>query len=217
MNDDGVEILNDSKVAALADELAERAQSMDERRLIIGIAGIAGSGKSTLAARLAGKIDHAVVFGMDGFHLRNDDLKARGIYELKGAPQTFDARSFIDTLRAFHDRSHIGHYPVYDREASHEPVMSAEPITNDTRLIIAEGLFLLLRDEPWCELADVLDETWRIEATLEHARDWIIHRHTSTGRTMEQALKKYENDQRNSMIVIERSREADRLYRWDTF
>ncbi len=141
-----VHLLDESGIAALVRELRQRRDAAGTSRLLIGLAGVAGSGKSTLAERLADEVGDAVVVGLDGFHLPNEVLRRDGLWERKGAPETYHARAFVDTLRRFRDRGYEGHYPVYDRAVRHEPVPSPEPITSRVGLILAEGQFMLLRD-----------------------------------------------------------------------
>ena len=52
--------------------------------LTVAIAGPPGSGKSTLAANLASVSDLLCLVPMDGFHLDNATLSARGLLAVKG-------------------------------------------------------------------------------------------------------------------------------------
>ena len=67
------------------------------KRFLLGITGPPAAGKTCLAETLAALITErrgrgfAVVAPMDGFHLSNAVLDARGLRAVKGAPQTFDA------------------------------------------------------------------------------------------------------------------------------
>jgi hypothetical protein len=78
------------------DELAAwiRERSAGADRYLFGIAGPPGSGKSTLAERLGADLGAPVV-PMDGFHLPNATLRARGQLDVKGAPETFAAADFV--------------------------------------------------------------------------------------------------------------------------
>ena len=83
-----------SETFAVPAELLERAQALIERgaeegfRPLIGIAGPPASGKSTLAHALAEQTG-GIAVPMDGFHLDNPILEARGLRQRKGAPETF--------------------------------------------------------------------------------------------------------------------------------
>lgn len=199
--------------------LAERLETLaaktpSDRRFILGLAGIAGAGKTTLAAQLAERIEGTTVIGLDAFHLPNATLRQRGLFDRKGAPETYDARAFIALLRHYRDRRHTGPYPVYDRQHTHEPITAPRPIDAAARVLIAEGQFLLLDEPPWNQLDAVLDQAWLLDTPLEVAKRWIIARHTATGRTAEQAAAKYENDLRNARRVLEHMRKPDLRLCW---
>ena len=68
-----------------------------DRRKLIAIAGPPASGKSTLAKTLSERLGACVV-PMDGSHLDNSRLRALGLLEAKGAPNTFDHHGFTKTI-----------------------------------------------------------------------------------------------------------------------
>ena len=80
----------------LDDLVAAAARLIDPaRRRILGITGAPGAGKSTVAEALVTALaPDAVLVGMDGFHLRDDELRRLGRHERKGAPDTFDAAGY---------------------------------------------------------------------------------------------------------------------------
>lgn len=215
--------LDDDAIVQLAMELcgASEAARARGRRFVLGVAGVAGSGKSTLAQRLVGAVnaaavaaDFAVYAPMDGFHLSNAALQRQGWIDRKGAPLTYDAAGYLAMLQHYRDRLHVGDVPVYSRR-EHEPVPSDSPVTHATSLLIAEGQYLLLTDEPWCGLADVLDQTWWLDTPEDAAKRWTIQRHIDVGRTPQHAVEKYErNDGPNSRLVREHRRDADRVVFW---
>ena len=95
-------------------------QSVGRERYLFGIAGPPGSGKSTLAAELGAQLGAPVV-PMDGFHLSNEVLVARGQHDVKGAPETFAATSFVDLISRLRQPTQIVMCPTFDR-AIDEPV-----------------------------------------------------------------------------------------------
>ena len=91
---DGGGIQVPTNVAALVD-LARRAEPCEPGgRFLLGICGPPGSGKSTISGRLGADLGAPVV-PMDGFHLTNAALDRIGLRDVKGAPQTFDAKAFV--------------------------------------------------------------------------------------------------------------------------
>jgi pantothenate kinase len=83
----------------------------------VAVAGPPGSGKSTLAAALADRIGPCCcVIPMDGFHLDNATLEARGLLPVKGAPETFDLAGFKDLIQAL--QSGVTNvFPTFDRDS----------------------------------------------------------------------------------------------------
>jgi len=187
------------------------------RRYIVGIAGIPGSGKSTLAAQVIENIPEEIrhvakLVPMDGFHLTNARLEELKLRHLKGAPQTFDAAAYIDLLRRARDASKHLHFPIYDRNL-HEPVLrevSAQELSPDVRIVITEGNYLLLDQEPWSRLAEILGICCFVDTPADTARERIIQRHVRGGRTQASAEEQYERvDLSNSRLVLEHRRRAD--------
>lgn len=156
----------------------------------------------------------AVMIPMDGFHLPNSDLEARGWKLRKGAHFTYNADAYVELLNHYRSRSAIGSYPIYCRKV-HEPVTSPEAVTQSTQVIVTEGQYLLRPDKPWVALADVLDECWWLDVTIEKARRWLMKRDTSVGRSAEEAKAKYlRNDQLNTHYVLAERRNSDRIVSW---
>ena len=83
-------------VCTLVDRIFCRIQLLarSNRRTLIAIGGPPASGKSTLAETLQERLNEQSMpcglVPMDGFHLDNEILNARGLLSRKGAPETFD-------------------------------------------------------------------------------------------------------------------------------
>ena len=81
-NNQAVQIFDSAQLAAHITGLVT-----PEKIVAVAIAGPPGSGKSTLAADLARRIGlSCCLIPMDGFHLDNATLSARGLLPVKGAP-----------------------------------------------------------------------------------------------------------------------------------
>lgn len=214
--------LDQRGVATLAADLQRRAMANPHRRCIAAIAGLPGSGKSTLARALCihlNKADpnSAAVLPLDGFHLDAATLQRAGLVERKGSPETFDAKGFFKLLMSSADPTFYADIPAYDR-ALHEPVYTGKPehrLTRDTRIVLAEGNYLLLDMLPWTAIDDTADVRWLLDTPAAQAKAWLIRRHIATGRSIEEANHRYDtNDLVNTRLIQDRGRHGDRVLRW---
>ncbi|MEM8787243.1 MAG: nucleoside/nucleotide kinase family protein [Pseudomonadota bacterium] len=174
--------------AGLAADLAALVPAAGPR-FLLGLAGAPASGKSTLAAELAGAIPRAQAMSMDGFHLDDGILEARGHRARKGAPHTFDVAGFCALLRRLRVEDQL-YAPAFDRDLEVSRAGAVE-IAADTRLVIVEGNYLLHDTGGWEAVRGLLDLCWfldvpeadliaRLEARWAHhgksvqaARHWI--------------------------------------------
>lgn len=144
--------------APLADELIKKAGTA--KRFIVGIAGPPGSGKTTLAdelcKRLLSKGESAVVVPMDGYHFDDIVLNKRGQRSRKGAYYTFDATGFLHLIKRIKSNEPDIAIPVFDRTIELSRA-AADVIDGSTRFILVEGLYLLLKREPWSALKPLFD------------------------------------------------------------
>jgi pantothenate kinase len=180
-------------------------------RFLLGLTGPPGSGKSTLAERLAAQAPvRAAVLAMDGFHLPNAVLDARGLRPRKGSPPSFDAHAFLAALQALR-RGEPTDVPIYDRTI-HEPRPAAAHIAGDVPLIIVEGNYLLLEAEPWRQVRLLLDACWYLDMPVDECLQRVRQRHLRGGCTPEQADHKIEmNDRENAAIIAATRSRADRI------
>jgi pantothenate kinase len=159
------------------------------RRKILGIAAAPGAGKSTLAQAIQAQLGDAVqVVPMDGFHLANSELVRLGRRGRKGAPDTFDAPGYVSLLHRIQNQraDEVVYAPEYRREVE-EAIAGAIAVLPHTQLIVTEGNYLLLEDAPWCQLADVLDETWYLDVPDDLREGRLLARHMRFGRSEAQA------------------------------
>jgi len=159
------------------------------RRCLLGIVGPPGAGKSTLAAALqsASPVPSQVV-PMDGFHLANSELVRLGRSHRKGAPDTFDADGFVALLKRLRQQSvtETVYAPEYRREIE-EAVAGAVAIPPTVPLLIVEGNYLLLDEDPWTSIAALLDETWYLNVDNTLRRQRLTARHEHFGRSPQAA------------------------------
>ncbi len=149
---------------------------------------------------------------MDGFHLPDETLRRRGLWELKGVPETFDAEGFVSLLRELRASPvRVVRCPRFDRsiEASIPGAIVVQP---EHRLVVVEGNYLLLESEPWSEVRPLLDEVWFIDSSIDEIYPRLLERHILGGRTPEQARLKVESTDLANARLIEQTRpRADRI------
>ncbi|MDP3961137.1 MAG: nucleoside/nucleotide kinase family protein [Pseudorhodobacter sp.] len=199
-------------LAGLADVVAARAEV---GRVIVALAGAPGSGKSTVAAALAellnaGRPGVAAVLAMDGYHYDDLLLVPQGKRARKGAPDTFDVaglRHVLGRLRAA-DEAAVA-VPVFDRSIEIARA-GARLIGRDVRIIIVEGNWLLLGQEPWSGLRPLFDLTVLIEVPEVILRQRLTARWQGYGLTPDQIAQKLEgNDLPNARLVAAQSTAPD--------
>lgn len=194
------------------------AQAAAGRRFMLGLVGPPGAGKSTLAAALqAAWPEASQVVPMDGFHLSNVELMRLNRAGRKGAPDTFDVAGFAALLHRLRGQApgEIVYAPEFRREID-EPVAGAIALRHDTRLLIVEGNYLLLDDEPWARVAALLDEVWFMDVDDVLRRQRLAARHQAFGRTALAAAAWVEQtDEPNARRIAACRHRADWCVRWD--
>jgi pantothenate kinase len=106
-----------------------------------------------------------------------------------------------------------GVFPSFDHGGG-DPIEQAIQLTDQHRIVLVEGSFVLLSDAPWCELKrQVFDESWFLNTSLEESCARVIRRHLQVGRTQEEAEHRMiSNDRLNAQLIIDQSVvNADRL------
>jgi pantothenate kinase len=206
--------------AALPPGVLARAHELlrDGRRKLLGVVGAPGGGKSTLAAALhAAFPDVSCIVPMDGFHLANVELQRLGRADRKGAPDTFDAAGYVALLRRLRQQApgEIVYAPEFRREIE-EPIAGAIPVLPQTRLVIAEGNYLLLDDEPWREIRALLDDAWYVDVDDALRRERLIRRHMHFGRSREAATEWVDrSDEANARLIARSRGNARFVFDWD--
>ncbi|WGW05690.1 nucleoside/nucleotide kinase family protein [Tropicibacter oceani] len=187
--------------------LVQRITALPARdtRLMIAIAGPPGSGKSTLAEAVvemltaAGKA--AVLMPMDGFHLDNRLLEPAGLLPRKGAPETFDFGGLASALARIRDGQTVL-LPVFDRSRE-EAIAGAARIGPETRIVVVEGNYLLLDEDPWRDLAAYWDLAAFLTVPEDELERRLIARWLSFGHDARAAATKAQaNDLPNARRVV---------------
>ncbi|HET8595307.1 MAG TPA: nucleoside/nucleotide kinase family protein [Intrasporangium sp.] len=204
--------------------LAERAGP--DRRVIVGLTGPPGAGKSTLAQGLVERLAAAPPEGlgpyaahlvpMDGFHLADVQLERLGLRDRKGAPETFDADGYVALLRRLAtERDRTVYAPGFERVLE-QPIAAAVAVEPSVRLVITEGNYLLLQEDPWCAVGSLLEEVWYVEANDALRVDRLVDRHVKFGKTPDAAQEwVLRSDEANARIVTSARDRADLLVSMD--
>lgn len=166
--------------------LVDRAGPDD--RVTIGVAGAPGAGKTTLAQdlveALAARLGDAGVahLPMDGYHLADVQLDALGLRDRKGAPETFDGHGFLATMVRLRSGDAATVYvPGFARDLE-QPVAAAIAIPASARVVVSEGNYLLLDEDPWSRVRALFDEVWFVDITDRERVRRLVARHTEFGK-----------------------------------
>jgi len=184
----------------LAKELVGKVERLkSDERLLVGIAGIPASGKTTLSHMIVDCINHltensdylpgkaAILVGLDGWHLAREQLRAMSdpklAFDRRGAHWTFDPVSYLSFVKQLRqpirDSAEAIKAPSFDH-ALKDPLPDAIHILPFHRVIIIEGLYVLLSSAGWKQAAELLDERWLIDINIEEARRRLVKRHVAT-------------------------------------
>jgi pantothenate kinase len=195
-------------------------------RTLIALAGLPGSGKSTVARQIerafnarAGR-EMMLAVGMDGFHLSKAVLLSRpdGVQALarRGAPWTFDADGMAQRLRAIRaDDGRAVSWPEFAHEVG-DPVDEARLISPEARVILVEGLYVLLDEGPWRAVRAAFDLRWFLDVPPAVARERLILRHMSAWKLLraEAEERASRNDDLNAALVLP-TREGADAWLWE--
>ena len=186
--------------ARLASEIEKLAAG--QARVLIAIAGAPGSGKSTFAEHLSGYLGKkASVIPMDGFHLDNSVLEAKGLLSVKGAPQTFDCAGFAGLVSGMKEGT-IEKFPTFDR-ALDKVIPEGGQLSKEASILLFEGNYLLCDLPGWAGLADMWDAGIWLDVPIDILRTRLVRRWRDHGLSDREAIKRAEeNDLKNARQVL---------------
>ena len=183
-----------------------------KNRYFIALSGPPASGKSTISEKLVKDLTlkghNSSILQMDGFHYDDQILKQKSLLLKKGAPETFDVMGFLNFLFRLQNENEVA-IPIFDRslELSRS---SAVIISKETRVVIVEGNYILLKTHPWRELHKFFNSTIMINTKHEILEKRLIERWRSFNIPEEEIKQKvFENDLPNGVNVYKNSILAD--------
>ena len=195
--------------AAVAQALAavEAATRRTPRRpFVVGVAGPPAAGKTTLADALARALGadpgrRVLALPMDGFHLSDAALRARGIHAFKGREDTFDAEGLVTLLARVRAGEAGFDWPTFDR-AREAVVPDGLPIAAAPDVAVHEGNYLLLDRGPWAAIRPMLDLALFLDAPEAVLTERLLRRHAEGGRDPQAARAKAEGTDLPNMRLI---------------
>ena len=188
------------------------------RRIVVFLAAPPAAGKSTLCLYLEqlSRTEPGLIpvqsVGIDGFHYRQDYLDSHTIVRdkqtiplarIKGAPESYDVEKLHTLLMRVNEDGQ--RWPLYDRRI-HNPVEGAVELRE--QILILEGNWLLLDEEPWRSLT--CDYSVFLRAGDERQLERIVQRKMMGGFS-EAAARTIvkENDWPNIQRCMAHSRRGD--------
>lgn len=200
----------------------QRLQKEKKERIIVFMAAPPAVGKTTLCEFLEylSKQDQELTdiqaLGLDGFHYHSDYINSHDaivlgekvpMKQVKGCPETYDTEKLRQKLE--HIKTEDILWPVYDRNL-HDVVEDQIKVTQD--IILIEGNWLLLKEEPWKTMQQYADYKILILAEEEMLKERLISRKEKGGLSREEAVAWYQNsDSKNVIRVLRDSLQGDLL------
>ncbi len=165
--------------------------------------------------------DIAYYVPLDGYHLTRAQLAAMPDPEeaayRRGAPFTFDGAKYFDLVQRLRERILPETTTIYAASFDHamkDPVDNDIPIPPTARVVVFEGLYVALDEEPWRDAAKLMDELWFVDVAMDVAVERLVNRHVAAGLSpnAEHARTRVmASDMRNGQHVLEHRLEVQEM------
>jgi pantothenate kinase len=184
----------ESFYSPLAEMLLRKGQK--KSRVLVCIAGPPGSGKTIFATLLVSVINaieghgFSVYVGLDGWHYPNAYLETHTtviggetipLRKIKGAPESFDSGAAFFCLHRIRQGGMVS-FPLYSREL-HDPVPDKGTVQPYHQIIIVEGNYLLLDEDPWKQFFPLFDIRIFLDVETRCLLDGLRERHQRGGKS----------------------------------
>jgi len=169
-------------------------------RIMTVVAGPPGSGKSAFAVLLSALLNEmaegriSVVIGLDGWHFPNAYLDSHMINRdgesvplrrIKGSPETFNTEAALTCLSQTRAGGQVP-FPIYSR-VKHDSIEAAGLVENRHKIVIVEGNYWMLNEDPWRRFQPLFDVRIFITGNPEMFINGLVERHVRGGRSPEDA------------------------------
>lgn len=202
-------------LVSLSHQLLDAADG--KARWMVALAGPPGAGKSYRSALLCEAINllrpgQAVVVPMDGYHFDNAVLGDEQL-PVKGAPHTFDVEGLHHDLTRIRRVDKPVAVPVFDRPLDLARA-GGRLVTPEHRIVIVEGNYLLLDQDPWRSLHALFDWTLFIDVDDAVLVERLVNRWLCMGQDRTGALERtHQKDMLNAALVKTCSVTPDQRWR----
>lgn len=202
-----------------------RLANNTDQRIIIFLAAPPAAGKSTLAACFE-YLSHTEGYepiqalGMDGFHhyqsyIEKHTVEIQGknvaMKSVKGCPESFDFERFYSFIQKI--KQEDSWWPLYNR-LKHD--VEDNQIFVDHKIVLIEGNYLLLDEQPWNQLKELCDESIFIETNEDAVKIRLIKRKMQGGARPHEAITFYENsDGVNVRRIMNHRLASDVIFTFD--
>lgn len=172
-------------------------------RIVVFLAAPPAVGKTTLCQFLEylsqqkEDVTEVQALGLDGFHYHSEYINSHDAVVLgktvpmktvKGCPETYDTEKLQKKLEKIKQENIL--WPIYDRNI-HDVVEDVTEVTKD--IVLIEGNWLLLNEEPWKSIKEIADYTILIQSAEETLKERLIGRKIKGGLSREEAEAWYVN------------------------
>ncbi|MCA9359613.1 hypothetical protein KC850_01075 [Candidatus Kaiserbacteria bacterium] len=198
----------------LARELEDKYNEIGKGRQVFTLSGPAGSGKSVVSAILNHlySLEASFIFvniGLDAFHFENAYLADKKLLDAKGRFDTYDTVKLFDKMLTFKAGQPVL-FPYYSREI-HNPIEDTLQVTKSNVLLLLEGQWLLRDSDDWSKVRELSSFNLYVQGSIEDMRENVIRRHIVGGRTTDEAMNFYaQNDLSNTELVMSSSVTPDK-------
>jgi pantothenate kinase len=202
------------EVLRLADRILEEYTKNNKPRFIVALGGASGSSKSLTAKVLEEILNKSqsdvrvITVGQDGYHfpqkhlLETHDENDEQLAAHKGRYDSYDVVSMKNDLNAFVEGKEVS-FPLYSRKI-HDPIENALQCTEQSCILIFEGLWLLYDAKPWNELLPIYNLTVFIHAPADIRKRNTIERHVRGNERSPQEAEIFydQSDAKNADLIV---------------